>query len=342
LSFEIETGSEWNDLNVSDNLLVYKGVAVKSSNGIYLDTATLHDTLLLAEIPLSITAGQDTGRQDISISSTRFPNLYTYIKDTVLNRPSDTAVVGLVLMKKSVDTHGSILTIVNRTLPSLKLFGYYRPSYQATVNDTPITYHPDSLKLDSVLSFLRVMSYSASTDTTALPVLSSVYYQTPYTDSTDTGFVSSVSAGILGAVFKVSREAIFGDLNPDSINILKASALFTNNLNASMSDQNQAMDISLRCLFFDSLDNVLSLTGGTLFNKLDTLVYSFSPDHQHELFFPIDKYLALLTDPRYKAVKTVEFYIAPNPEISIKSSLHRLGRVEFLPQIQLSFDYSRR
>jgi hypothetical protein len=348
LNFEQDSKYSGNILLDSTSIIIYECEKIsKLVNGreiYYLGNRKSLDTV---GIPLAAPDGSfcDT----ITVKAGTSP-IYYYIRDSVLKRSSDIARFGLAFGLTASTANQQILTLDIHNPPCITLIGHSRHEYHVYSGDSLETWH--EIKIDSIMTEVKVMNYvTPLTDAKVFknnPCLSTVYYQ--YADMTadqvnqDSPVSSdSVPAGYFIALFKISKDSIFKELNTDSINILSATATFLNNLESqnSYTEKTQKINVILNCIFYDNKNQPFSL-GGNVYATNDTTILEFIPEADPSITYPVNKYLAALTDSRYQDVETVEFGIRPYHYTGMSNSLNRMSRVVFQKQVRIDFKYSKR
>jgi len=300
----------------------------------------------LYSLPISFPDTMDSLPVSITLTDTT-QELFNYIREAVLGTPNS-ALVGLALGFTPASGE-ELLSLSNNDLPNLTLYGKVVRPDTFFVGGVAIPY--DTIAIDSVAAIPTIMQYAAfieGSDTAyynSHPVLSTVYHQ--FNDN-DTLLSNDNINGLYYAVFKVDKDSILKGLNPDSINMLSGDAVFYPEPVASLAGDTlfnqstfteypnapQAIDMILRCYLRDS--DTTSLSMPSLFSTVDTVYPGFlTPGQTDSVVYPIDKFLAALTDPHYAAVKTLEFGVWSN-------SITTLARVVFQKKVTIRFNYSER
>jgi hypothetical protein len=355
IRFNLESDSWLAHDTIDQQIIFYacekKSKATSSSTVEYLDIFNpldtmrfyLPDTGATEAIPAD-TCATEAISVDVLLDSSQA--LFNYIRQAVFERAGDTAVIPLAF-KMQGSGRDAILTFKSNDPPIMTLFGQYRPLYQAWTGDSLITWHDDMLKVDSVSSSIKIMDYvSIRTDSGRFlidPMVSTVHYQRSDINTEASGTAAAdtaTPAGHAQAVFQVKVNTIFTGLNPDSINMVGAVATFFNKADSSYSEGDQAIDLRLFCQLVSHGDT--GVPDDDVFYPQDTIVKNFSPCDSLRLRFPIDKYLAVLTDSRYRDVQYLLFTIMHYHGSSASTSLNRMSRVVFSKEVRLDFEYSER
>ncbi|MFH0920171.1 MAG: hypothetical protein V1913_07395 [Fibrobacterota bacterium] len=305
-----------------------------------LDTASF---LPLDTLSVTLPPGETILHGLLLSDSTR--PLFYYL-DSVLLAPrrserNDSTLFALCLRLIPEAGRDSLITLSALTPPAITFYGRTVPVYHS--GDSTQTYF-GPMKTDSVRTFIHTLGYTTMlpvTDTvySAHPVVSTLYFQA------DTALFHNalLRAGIPQAVFNVRRDSIFQSIISDSISILRARAVFPIDRALSFTENGQGLDLSVQCYLINSLGQaILDTLSSAIFNSQDTTFHSFSTATDTALIFPIDKYLAALTDPRYAGIVSLTFIIQPYHLASTYTSLNRAGRIVFQKKVKVDFDYLQR
>jgi len=305
-----------------------------------LDTANF---VTLDTLFLDIAPG-DSFRASILLSDTTRP-IFHFLDSTLLspNRvlAGDTTRVAFCLQLLPEPGHDALLTLSPAVPPVLVYFGRVIPVYYNS--DSTFSYS-DSARTDSVSAQVRLLSYACVLPQTDrlygdLPTAATYYFQA------DTAVLprAHVTAGTPQAVFTISRDSLLKGLTPDSLSILRARAVFPviTDPDTSFTEDGQGVDLSVQCNLVNSRGQVLILSNA-IFNQRDTVFRSFSPVINASLVYPIDKFVAALTDPRYTDITALSFIIRPYHLTRTSTSLNRAARIVFKKEMKVDFAYTQR
>ncbi len=339
-----ETNSSLSHISYKPSVILCrtsKDSAIISNQTVYFikSFTQFKDTLKIDSLIGSSDLGTANIFGKITLSDTS-SSIFRYLDSILLSKKRDSSYITAIplLLKMSDNTKDSILTIDVNHPPEITFYGYTIPVYTAYLNDTLVTWN-DNPKRDSINTFVRYLNYYASPvdsgTTRKFPTLSTIYYHNPDDTLNYTGY----PAGLYRAVFKVDRDSLFKSLNHDSVNILSAIARFYTNRNESFSENMEGLNISLVCRFYDA-NGVIIAPKYSVLSVTDTTIANYVPEQDSIINFPIDKFMAALTDPLYSEARTIVFLIGP--DLSRYSNLSRMSRVVFKKEVKIDFAYSRR
>jgi hypothetical protein len=305
----------------------------------YFDTPVPLTGVIRAGTPLLAGSDSITSSVQVTLSDTGSP-LFHYLDSMHLSDSTlDTSVVSLALL--SANGADSVFSVDKTHEPQITFFGRVVPVYAGAKDSLIVQWNGGALKPDSVKAGVRFLESMAGIADDSVyaenPAFSTIYYRS----AAGTG---DLPAGYFRAVFKVRKDSLFSLLNPDSVDIIKAEAVFrvkygtdpvTGKEYSFLKDQ-EAVKLQLECRLFLADDTTQVVPAFSLISFTDAIqIINFSPDADSLVRYPISKFIIALTDPKYADVSTIDFTIRP-----VSSDYTLISRIVFEKRVDINFQYT--